>query len=272
MHVVVDRIIQKGRGCMNRDILNDYREKDDKILLAQVLDKIEMCDNKNKIEYTDFLDLAQIELVQKFINKLKIENYIFYGGFEQAERKILVIYPEKFNATVVEKNLSNVVKIIRIQLPDDLKGKYTHRDYLGAVIKLGVKREKVGDIIVDNDGADIIVDKDIVKFLSENLSGLTRFSKSTISVENIEEEIEIIVSSLRLDNVISELARCSRNKALDIINMERVFINFQNETKKTKQIKPGDMITIRGKGRFFVKELVGQTRSGRTILKVEKFV
>ena len=276
MHVVVDRIIQKGRGCMNRDIL-----KDDKILLAQVLDKIEMCDNKNKIEYTDFLDLAQIELVQKFINKLKIENYIFYGGFEQAERKILVIYPEKFNATVVEKNLSNVVKIIRIQLPDDLKGKYTHRDYLGAVIKLGVKREKVGDIIVDNDGADIIVDKDIVKFLSENLSGLTRFSKSTISVENIEdlrtvqirkEEIEIIVSSLRLDNVISELARCSRNKALDIINMERVFINFQNETKKTKQIKPGDMITIRGKGRFFVKELVGQTRSGRTILKVEKFV
>ena len=253
MHVVVDRIIQKGRGCMNRDILNDYREKDDKILLAQVLDKIEMCDNKNKIEYTDFLDLAQIELVQKFINKLKIENYIFYGGFEQAERKILVIYPEKFNATVVEKNLSNVVKIIRIQLPDDLKGKYTHRDYLGAVIKLGVKREKVGDIIVDNDGADIIVDKDIVKFLSENLSGLTRFSKSTISVENIEdlrmvqirkEEIEIIVSSLRLDNVISELARCSRNKALDIINMERVFINFQNETKKTKQIKPGDMIKI----------------------------
>lgn len=281
MHVVVDRIIQKGRGCMNRDILNDYREKDDKILLAQVLDKIEMCENKNKIEYTDFLDLAQIELVQKFINKLKIENYIFYGGFEQAERKILVVYPEKFNATVVEKNLSNVVKIIRIQLPDDLKGKYTHRDYLGAAIKLGVKREKVGDIIVDNDGADIIVDKDIVKFLSENLSGLTRFSKSTITVENIEdlrmvqirkEEIEIIVSSLRLDNVISELARCSRNKALDIINMERVFINFQNETKKTKQIKPGDMITIRGKGRFFVKELVGQTRSGRTILKVEKFV
>ena len=257
------------------------KEKDDKILIAQIDDKITMCENKNKIEYTDFLDLAQIELVQNYIEKLKIENYISYGGFDQAERKMFVIYPERFNSTVVEKNLSNIVKIVRIQLPEDLKGKYTHRDYLGAVIKLGVKREKVGDIIVDNDGADIIVDKDIVKFLSENLSGLTRFSKSTISVENIEdlrtvqirkEEIEIIVSSLRLDNVISELARCSRNKALDIINMERVFINFQNETKKTKQIKPGDMITIRGKGRFFVKELVGQTRSGRTILKVEKFV
>ena len=72
--------------------------------------------------------------------------------------------------------------------------------------------------------------------------------------------------------MISELARCSRNKALDIINMERVFINSQSETKKTKQVKAGDMVTIRGKGRFYIKELIGQTRSGRTIIKVEKFV
>lgn len=266
---------------MNREILNDYRDKDDKILLAQILDKVESVENKNKIEHTDFLDLAKIELVQKFINKIKIENYMSYGGFEQAERKMFVIYPENFNSVVVEKNLSNIIQIVRIELPDDLKGKYTHRDYLGAVIKLGIKREKVGDIIVDDSGADIIVDKDISKFLLENLGELTRFSKSTITIENIEdlrpveikkEEFEIIVSSLRLDNVISELARCSRNKALDIINMERVFVNFECETKKTKQIKPGDMVTIRGKGRFYIKELVGETRSGRTIIKIEKFV
>lgn len=266
---------------MNREILNEYKEKDDKILLAQVLDKIEMVEKKNKIESTEFLDMAQIELVQKFINKIKIENYMSYGGFEEAERKIFVFYPEKFNSIVVERQLANIVQIIRIELPDDLKGKYTHRDYLGAVIKLGLKREKVGDIIVDNDGADIIVEKDITKFLVENLGSLTRFAKSKITVENIDDlrqveikkqELEIIVSSLRLDNVISELARCSRNKALEIINMERVFINFQNETKKTKQIKTGDMITIRGKGRFYIKELIGQTRSGRTIIKIEKFV
>ena len=266
---------------MNREILNDYKDKDDKILLAQILDKVEMVEKKNKIEYTDFLDLAQIELVQKFINKIKLQNYMIYGGFEQAERKMFVIYPDKFNSVVVEKNLSNIIQIIRIELPDDLKGKYTHRDYLGAVIKLGIERKKIGDIIVDQNGADIIVDKDVVKFLLDNLGSLTRFSKSTISVQNIEdlrpveikkEELEIIVSSMRLDNVISELARCSRNKALDIINTERVFINFECETKKTKQVKTGDMITIRGKGRFFVKEIIGQTRSGRTVIKIEKFV
>ena len=266
---------------MNREILNDYREKDDKILLAQILDKVEMVEKKNKIEYTDFLDLAQIELVQKFINKIKLENYMSYGGFEQAERKMFVFYPDKFNAMVVKKNLSNIVQIIRVELPEDLKGKYAHRDYLGAVIKLGIERKKVGDIIVDNNGADIIVDKDIVKFLLENLGSLTRFSKSIITVQNIEdlrpveirkEEIEIIVSSMRLDNVVSELARCSRNKALEIINTERVLVNFESETKKTKQIKAGDIVTIRGKGRFFIKEIAGQTRSGRNVIRIEKFV
>ena len=249
---------------MNREVLNDYKNKDEKMLLAEVLDKIENTNNRNKIEHTDFLDLAQNELVQKFLNKQKVENYIKYGGFNEAERKMYIFYPEKFNEQVVEKNLSSIVQIIRIELPDDLIGKYTHRDYLGAVMKLGVKREKVGDIIVEN-----------------NLSELTRFSKSTITVEDIQnlrnvevkkEEIEIIVASLRLDNVASELARCSRSKIIEIMNTERVFVNFQVETKKTKQIKEGDMITIRGKGRFFIKEIIGQTRSGRTILKVEKFV
>jgi len=266
---------------MNREILKNYQKKDDKILLAQILDKIEICANRNKIEHTDFLDLMQIDLVQKFIEKIKIENYMSYGGYENAERKIFVIYPDKFNPEAVAENLSNIVQIIRIELPEDLKGKFTHRDYLGAVIKLGVKREKVGDIIVDNAGADIIIDKDISKFLLENLNGLTRFSKSTIKLEKIEnlrrvevkkEEREIIVSSLRMDNVISELARCSRNKALDIIKMERVFINFECETKKTKQIKPGDIVTIRGRGRFYIKQIIGQTKSGRFIVKIEKFV
>ena len=266
---------------MNRDILTEYKDKNQKILLAQIVDKIEMVEKNNKIEYSDFLDLSQIEIVKKFINKIKVNNCIVYGGHEQAERKMFVFYSSKFNSEVVEKNLKDIVKVIRIVLPNELNGKYSHRDYLGAVIKLGIKREKVGDIIVDNKGTDIIIEKNISKFLLENLPSLTRFSKSTITIESIEnlksveikkEELEIIVSSLRLDNVVSELARCSRNKALDIINMERVFINFQNETKKTKQVKIGDIITIRGKGRFYIKEMIGQTKSGRTIIKIEKFI
>ena len=86
------------------------------------------------------------------------------------------------------------------------------------------------------------------------------------------EEIKIIVPSLRLDNIVSDLARTSRSKAAQIIAQERVFVNGQNETKLSKQLKLNDVITIRGKGRFIIKEFSGTTRSGRTVLLIEKYV
>ena len=86
------------------------------------------------------------------------------------------------------------------------------------------------------------------------------------------EEIDIIVPSLRLDNIASDLARTSRSKIVQVMAQERVFVNGQNETKMAKQVKIGNIITIRGKGRFIVKEQTGTTRSGRAVLKIEKYV
>ena len=78
--------------------------------------------------------------------------------------------------------------------------------------------------------------------------------------------------SLRLDNIVSDLVKTSRSKSKKIIEQERVFVNGQNETKMAKQVKIEDIITIRGKGRFIVKEQTGTTRSGRAVLKIEKYV
>lgn len=264
-----------------QEILNDYKRPEDKMLLAQILDKIEFTKTKNKLQNTDFLDMYQVSLVEGFLRKNNIQNYKLLGGFDEAERKIALFYPEKYDDKMVQKNIISILKIIRIKLPEDLIGKYSHRDYLGGIIKLGIKREKVGDILVDDAGADIIVLNEISKFLLQNLNSLTRFSMSEITEENIEnvrqvkirkQEIKIIVSSLRLDNIVSELARSSRSKAEQILETERVFVNGQNETKKTKQIKQGDIVTIRGKGRFEIKEFVGNTRSGRYVVLIEKFV
>ena len=259
-------------------ILNDYKKQEDKILLAQVLDKIEFSKQREKIEYTDFLDMYQIALVKTFLKKIEFENYILFGGFENAERNILIIYPEKYNMTMVEKNYSKIIKAIKITLPEEEKGKYSHRNYLGGIVKLGMKREKVGDILVSDDGADILVNAETLK---QELGTLTRFGNSKIEIIELQdvrkpeiklEEITIIVPSLRLDNFVSDLARTSRSKAVQIIDSERVFINGQNETKASKQVKLGDVITIRGKGRFVVKEFSGSTRSGRTVIKIEKYI
>ena len=237
-----------------QEILNEYKKPEDKILLAQVLDKIAFVDLKNKIQNTDFLDMYQINLVQTFLKKNNISNYLLFGGYDNSERKILILYPDKYNEEIINKNLSNIIKVIKIKLPEELVGKYTHRDYLGGIIKLGVKREKIGDILVSKLGANILISDEISEFLMQNIGELTRFSNSEIILDDIsnlekvevkKEEIKIIVSSLRLDNIVSELAKCSRNKATQILNTERVFINCQCETKKTKQVKKGDIITIR---------------------------
>lgn len=267
---------------MNKqELLKDYKKQEDKICISQVLDKIEFSKTREKIEYSDFLDMYQISLVENFLRKICFENYKLFGGYDESERKILIVYPEKYNDRMLEKNYNKMLKIVRIELPEEEHGKYSHRNYLGGIVKLGLKREKVGDILVLEDGADIIVVDEFAEILKKELPLLTRFENSNIEIEEISnirkkevkvEEVSIIVPSLRLDNIVSDLARTSRSKAAQIVAQERVFINGQNETKLSKQLKLNDVITIRGKGRFVIKEFTGTTRSGRTVVKIEKNV
>ena len=123
--------------------------------------------------------------------------------------------------------------------------------------------------------------EDFSGILKKELPALTRFENSKIEIIELKdlrkkeikiEDIKIIVPSLRLDNIVSDLARTSRSKAKQIIEQERVFVNGQNETKLSKQIKLNDVITIRGKGRFVIKEFEGTTRSGRQVIVIEKYV
>lgn len=264
-----------------QQLLKDYKKQEDKICLSQVLDKIEFSKTREKLEYTDFLDMYQVSLVENFLRKIKFENYQLYGGYEDAERKILVIYPEKYDSKMLEKNYNKILKIVRITLSEEEQGKYSHRNYLGGIVKLGLKREKVGDIIVYNEGADIITLEDFADILKAQLPTLTRFENVKVEINEIQnlqkreikvEEVKIIVPSFRLDNFVSDLAKTSRSKAVQIIEQERVFVNGQNETKASKAIKVNDIITIRGKGRFVIKGISGTTRSGRNVVVIEKFI
>ena len=267
---------------MNKqEILSDYKRQEDKVCLSQVLDKIEFSKTREKIESIDFLDMYQISLVENFLRKIKFQNYCFYGAHEEAERKILIVFPEKYNMTMIEKNYTKLLKVIRITLPEEDIGKFNHRNYLGGIVKLGISREKVGDILVFDNGADIIVKNETAEILKTELQSLTRFQNASMEIIEIEdirkqeikiEEIKIIVPSLRLDNIVSDLAKTSRTKAVQIIDSERVFINGQCETKQSKSVKVQDIITIRGKGRFVIKEISGTTRSGRPVLVIEKYV
>ena len=245
----------------------------------KVSDKIEFCRTRNKNVNTDFLDMADRGEIQKFLAEERCQNYFFEGGKENADRSILVLYPEKITEDMARKNLSNILEVIRIKLPKELK--YEHRDYLSGIMKLGLKREKFGDIIVNNSGADIVVLKELSEYLKNSLQELTRFRKSQIDIvditelQNVEtefEEFSIIVSSLRLDNFVSELARCSRTRAEEIILEQRVFVNSIMSEKESKKINDGDIITIRGKGKFVFTGIQRETKSDKLVLNIKKYI
>lgn len=262
--------------------MEKYNNDEEKILISKVLDKIDFVKIKNKVQSTDFLNLYEQELVVKLLKKMQIKNYILEGGIEEAERKILILYPEKLKE-VFEDNkikIDEYIKVYKITLPQELQGKYSHKEYLGGFMKLGIKREKIGDIIFDENGADVLILPEMEKYLENNIKNLIRFKKSEIEkikinqIRDIKENIEertIIVPSMRMDAVVSELINTSRNKANEIIAFKRVFVNQINETKLTKEIKLGDKITIRGKGRFEIISQDRKTKSGKIVLNIKQW-
>lgn len=224
--------------------------------------------------------MSEKALAEKFLKENHIKNYIFFGGNGvDSDRNILIFFPEKFSEEMVQKNYEKMLSAIRIELPKDEE--YEHRIYLSGIMKLGIKREKIGDILVNKSGADIIVLNEMTDFLLSNLPTLTRFRRSKFTLININnvkcqekkfENISIIVSSMRLDCFVSELARTSRNKAIELIEAQKVLLNYNFELKFSKKINIGDVLTIRSKGKFIVEDVISKTKANKYIVNVKKYV
>lgn len=265
---------------MNKqEILKQYKEED-KILVAKLLDKLEYASKYSKISNTNFINEREQKIAINVLNKIRASNYIIYGGYKEAQRNIIIFYPEYFNEQMLQKNYNRIMPVLEINLPEELYNTYSHRDYLSGLMKLGINREKVGDILVRKTGADIILLKEILEYVEQNILQLTRFSKSKINIKNVEdlklveqekEELQIIVPSLRMDNIVSELVNTSRNKANELIVQEKVLVNYEIVTKSSKLIKEKDIITIRGKGKYEIIEQKGETKKKNKIIVIEKY-
>lgn len=251
------------------------------LLISKIDDKIKFCNSKNKITYTDFLTMPEKVKVEKYLKSIHIQNYIFFGARENADREILIFYPEKLTEEMAIKNINNILVCIRISLPNSLKGTFEHRDYLSGIMKLGLIREKIGDILVQDYGADIIVLKENSEYLKNNIALLTRFRKSIVEIidiseinqiENKFEEFTIIINSMRIDNIVSEVTHSSRNKTEEIISEERVSLNYELVTKGSKSVKTSDIIVIKGYGKFIIGDFIRNTSSGKSVIEIKKAI
>lgn len=250
--------------------------KDDKMLLAGVEDKYRRCSEQYMITYTNFLDLRQRSLIERHWREMsrggsdvRLE---FYGGYDDAERTVAVFLPDY--AEVSDCALC----VIRVKSPAGGK-QLTHRDYLGSLTGLGIKREMTGDILTAENGADIIVLEEVKDFILLNYSKAGRTSLTPEAVElselYIPEKKSVLikdtVASLRLDNVISSAFRTSRAKAADAIRSGVVFVNSMQSEKPDMSVEEGAKLVLRGKGKAYLKEVCGRTRKDRIAVVIEKY-
>lgn len=239
------------------------------LIEARIEDCVSLCIKTDTPKFLGFLSAAEINFARN-CKVLSGVNHGFSGGFDLAERRILGVFPDWMSKPRFP------VSAITFLYPASYK--ITHRDFLGAVMALKISRESVGDILV-GEGTAVVFSTDCVAphILSEiNKVGLVGVKGKPGLPDVLPELSKKIflsdtVASARLDCVVAALTDTSRNNASELIKNGLVSINSVLCEKVTRTVAAGEIITVRGKGRFTVEDLGCRTKKGRTVLKYSKF-
>ena len=251
---------------------------EDRLLLAKVLDRAGQAQSRNIPAATDFLSPQQQALALDLLRLAGIPEtgYMSLGGYEGAERNILLFLPDWLEAA--DAGSQSPIRCLRASFREEEK--LTHRDFLGSLMGMGIVREKVGDILVGPAGADIMVLDTVAEFLlqSWNSAGRARLAVTAIEPWEVRvpeakcQEVRDTVSSLRLDAVASAGFRMARGKAAELITSGRVQVNWRECTKPDKLLTAGDTVSARGFGKFELTEVGGVTKKGRTAIVLKRYV
>ena len=217
--------------------------------------------------FTKFLTpLESMEIFSRF-PKSEVE-IGFFGGYEGAERTV-ASFGECFGD----------YPVCALKIRQKGKGNLTHRDYLGSVLSLGIKRELVGDIITTDDGAVLFCLEEIADYISDNLTkianmGVTVFRKSFDDGDEVRRNFvttSSTVSSLRLDAVVSSAISKSRSASSELISKGLVMHNYKEASSSSACVKNGDVITVRGFGKFLINTDEKLTKKGRIHIFINKY-
>lgn len=241
--------------------------KKEQLPLIKVLDKIKIFEKKQEITHTNFLDPAEQIEIQNVIRKVP---HTLVGGYIEAERKVLVI-----GLAEEETKPYDFLKVIRIEANKNL----SHRDILGSLLGLGIKREMIGDILINANLADIIVLKEISSYVLQNLNKIGKEKvkayehklEELLQIENTKKEIKTTVASLRVDAIVSCGIGVSREISSKLIQTQKVKLNHKLLENASKKISEGDILSIRGYGRLELVSILGETRKDRIRIILKRY-
>lgn len=251
------------------------KDKEEQILRKRFIELAQTAVNRGYQTYTDFLNLNEISIFYSMKYELPKVNYDLFGGYFAAERKVLCFY-----ADADVKAFSDYITCIRIlprnkKFSDDLN----HRDFLGALMNLGIERSLLGDILVREKEGFVFCETSISEFIVDNL---TKVKHTSIRCEILREDVPEIqpefkeikgsVSSVRIDAVIALAFHTSRNSILGLISGGKVFVDGRLVESNSYQLKEEETVSVRGLGKFIYKGMEKQTKKGRLFVSISIYI
>lgn len=250
----------------------------DELIISRIEDRIEQCRDGYYVTSTGLLDSHEQALAARASRNAAGVRCLMYGGYDGAERRMLVCIPADIPMTDDEAT-DGLLAVLRVSKPA-ISRELTHRDYLGSVLGLGIDRSVTGDILVRPDGADIIILPDIADFLLREFrqAGRTNISTQMVPIGELiipEMRTQIIrdtIPSARLDSIVASAFKLSRSKAAEAIRGGIVSLDHAECLKPDAKVEEGQTLVLRGRGKALIDEIGGESKKGRIWVSIRRFI
>ena len=258
-----------------KNTFEHIRGIEEKQFIKTVLEYTKRAERQNRPLFTHFYnkDWMQSLLIQ-YVAQNAYLSYGFFGGYEDAERQILAISPYEL------EDAEYCIGILNIEVKTGIGKTLSHRDYLGAIMGLGIDRNTIGDIILHTSGAYVFVEMSMIPYIRSQLISIGKYQKiqiDEIDLSNVYIEkpkvkvIENTVSALRMDTVCAVAFGLSRSECAKLIQGDKARCNGLL-AHVSSLVKEGDVLTLRGFGKAKLKSINGQTKKERTHITIEKYI
>lgn len=250
----------------------------EQITKARLKDLAKKAYNQNCYTYSNFLTPAELGWLADIRSDIAYIDYEIFGGGELCERQMVCFGSEEMFGYPSDYPIS----IVKVEpLIEKFSDELSHRDFLGSIMNLGIERNVLGDILVrDNKRAYIYCNSNIGDFICENLTKIrhTNVKCSILSLdENLSElkpvleNMKVIVASPRFDAIVAGVTKTSRNEAVNLFKSGKVTLNGLACEKNSMSLKPGDIFSVRGYGKFQYIDAGGETRKGRVYVNLARY-
>lgn len=248
-------------------------DNSENLLRSRIEDTVNLCDKRYAPCFLGFLDLREQAVTRDVLRALSCTNWRLCGGYADAERAMLCVYPDYVDADDIVYPFTAVGFRYRAIRP------LSHRDFLGTLLSVGIRRDTIGDILCGEGFSVVFFREEVVDYICEHVTriggeGVTLIPDydGTVPVFKEFEQRHETVASPRLDAVVKALTRCSREKAAEAIRLGDISVDHRPVDTVSYNLSAPCTLSIRGEGRFLVDQIGPETKKGRLLLLARKCI